>query len=133
MTTPDPDDVIRMDELLAQSARARGVDPAHPPRRLDQLVTGMIERVGPLVIYPNNTSRDLRWLAAGLDALARAADQAADAIDRDRRAEECRCVVSCADDPDTACSLSGIPHVHPDTDSDTFGPCPVHPDAPGDV
>lgn len=46
---------------------------------------------------------------------------------------ECRCVESCADDPDTACSLSGIPHVHPDDGSDTFGACPVHPDAPGDL
>jgi hypothetical protein len=45
----------------------------------------------------------------------------------------CRCVESCADDPDTACSLSGHPHVHPDNGSDTFGPCPVHPDAPGDL
>lgn len=45
----------------------------------------------------------------------------------------CRCVVSCADDPPTACSLSGISHVHPDDGSDTFGRCPVHPDAPGDL
>lgn len=46
---------------------------------------------------------------------------------------ECRCVVSCADDPATACSLSGEPHVHPDNGTDTFGRCPVHPDAPGDL
>lgn len=45
---------------------------------------------------------------------------------------DCTCVVSCADHPPTACSLSGIPHVHPDDGSGTFGPCPVHPDAPGD-
>lgn len=46
---------------------------------------------------------------------------------------ECRCVVSCADDPATMCSLSGESHVHPDDGSDTFGRCPVHPDAPGDL
>lgn len=46
---------------------------------------------------------------------------------------ECRCVFSCADDPDTACSLSGTHHVHPGTRTGTFGRCPVHPDAPGDL
>lgn len=45
----------------------------------------------------------------------------------------CRCVVSCADDPATRCGLSGQPHVHPDDGTDTFGRCPVHPDAPGDL
>lgn len=40
---------------------------------------------------------------------------------------DCECVYSCADDPATACSLSGEWHVHPD-----LGPCPAHPDAPGD-
>lgn len=45
---------------------------------------------------------------------------------------ECTCVESCGGDPATACSLSGEPHVHPDDSSGIFGPCPVHPDAPGD-
>jgi hypothetical protein len=45
---------------------------------------------------------------------------------------ECVCVHTCAEDPPTACSLSGQWHVHPDDGSGTFGPCPVHPDAPGD-
>jgi hypothetical protein len=38
----------------------------------------------------------------------------------------CACVFSCADDPETACSLSGDFHVH------AGDPCLVHPDAPGD-
>jgi hypothetical protein len=49
-----------------------------------------------------------------------------------RQVMECTCVENCAEDPRTACSLSGIPHVHPDDGSGTFGPCPVHPDRPGD-
>lgn len=49
-----------------------------------------------------------------------------------REAADCVCVENCAEHPPTACSLSGIPHVHPDDGSGTFGPCPVHPDAPGD-
>ena len=39
---------------------------------------------------------------------------------------DCTCVHTCAEDPPTACSLSGEWHVHPGD------PCPVHPDAPGD-
>lgn len=39
---------------------------------------------------------------------------------------DCACIYSCADDPETACSLSGEFHVHPEE------PCEVHPDAPGD-
>jgi hypothetical protein len=44
----------------------------------------------------------------------------------EREKAECTCVHDCADDPATACSLSGEWHVHPEE------PCPVHPDAPGD-
>lgn len=40
----------------------------------------------------------------------------------------CTCVYSCG-----SCSLSGDWHVHPDADGrGLFGPCPLHPDAPGD-
>jgi hypothetical protein len=47
---------------------------------------------------------------------------------------DCTCVENCGEHPPTACSLDGfIPHVHPDDGSGTFGPCPVHPDAPGDL
>lgn len=49
-----------------------------------------------------------------------------------RSDDECRCVFSCADDPPTACHLSGQWHTHPDEEGG-FGPCPAHPDAPGDV
>ncbi|MBO0676828.1 hypothetical protein JRC04_05065 [Mycolicibacterium sp. S2-37] len=46
---------------------------------------------------------------------------------------ECTCVFSCADDPMTACGWSGVEwHVHP-ASQPGFGPCPVHPDAPGDL
>ena len=38
----------------------------------------------------------------------------------------CECFFSCADEPRTACSLSGTWHAHSDW------PCPVHPHAPGD-
>jgi len=45
---------------------------------------------------------------------------------------DCVCVHTCAEDAATSCSLSGQWHVHPDDGSGTFGPCPIHPDAPGD-
>ncbi|HEV7651313.1 MAG TPA: hypothetical protein VGP26_24450 [Actinophytocola sp.] len=44
---------------------------------------------------------------------------------------DCLCVHTCADDPATACHLSGQWHTHPDEEGG-FGPCLVHPDAPGD-
>lgn len=49
-----------------------------------------------------------------------------------RITDECTCVLSCADDPTTRCSLSGEWHVHPDAQGPGFGLCPVHPGAPGD-
>lgn len=50
---------------------------------------------------------------------------------REWTGDGCTCVFSCADDPDTACHLSGQWHTHPDEEGG-FGPCPAHPDAPGD-
>ncbi|WP_331762508.1 hypothetical protein OG612_45605 (plasmid) [Streptomyces sp. NBC_01527] len=48
--------------------------------------------------------------------------------------DECTCVITCAEDPASACALSGQRHVHPDPSGlGTFGPCPEHPDAPGDL
>lgn len=48
--------------------------------------------------------------------------------------DECTCVINCAEDPRTACSLSGRRHVHPEIPGmpGVYGPCPEHPDAPGD-
>lgn len=43
-----------------------------------------------------------------------------------REVDECTCYHTCAEDPATACSLSGDFHVH------AGEPCPSHPDAPGD-
>lgn len=47
--------------------------------------------------------------------------------------QDCTCVEFCNEDPKTACSLSGRRHVHPASQGAGFGPCPVHPDAPGDL
>lgn len=45
---------------------------------------------------------------------------------------ECTCVYDCANDPESACSLTGTWHVHPGHVAG-FGACPEHPDAPGDL
>ena len=47
--------------------------------------------------------------------------------------QDCTCVESCDEDPDTACGLAGRPHVHPASQGAGFGPSPIHPDAPGDI
>ncbi|MEU0949849.1 hypothetical protein ABZ379_45415 [Streptomyces canus] len=77
------------------------------------------------------------WTLARLDLLAdrhrclpRVTDDASVA---DEDIQECTCVEFCDEDPRTACSLSGRPHVHPAAQGDGFGPCPVHPNAPGDA
>ncbi|WP_460071097.1 hypothetical protein [Streptomyces sp. YKOK-I1] len=48
--------------------------------------------------------------------------------------EDCTCVEHCDEAPKTACRLSGTPHVHPEIPGrpGVYGPCPVHPDRPGD-
>ncbi|MEU8682907.1 hypothetical protein [Streptomyces sp. NPDC048611] len=48
--------------------------------------------------------------------------------------DACTCIEYCDEDPKTACGLSGIPHVHPETPGwpGITGPCPVHPGRPGD-
>ncbi|MEU0234102.1 MULTISPECIES: hypothetical protein [unclassified Streptomyces] len=46
--------------------------------------------------------------------------------------QDCTCVEYCNEDLKTACALSGRRHVHPASQGAGFGPCPVHPDAPGD-
>lgn len=65
-----------------------------------------------------------RWHRTDV-AIPRAAKPAAVVLD-------CMCLVSCASDPLTRCSLSGQWHTHPDDGTGVYGPCPVHPDAPGD-
>ncbi|MGW2984090.1 hypothetical protein [Streptomyces goshikiensis] len=47
--------------------------------------------------------------------------------------EECTCVLTCAEDPKTSCSLSGQRHVHPAIPGrpGVYGQCPKHPDTPG--
>lgn len=51
-----------------------------------------------------------------------------------REIDECTCVEYCNQDPRTACRLSGTPHVHPADPSHpgAYGPCPAHPERPGD-
>ncbi|MFZ3557128.1 hypothetical protein [Streptomyces sp. BH055] len=46
--------------------------------------------------------------------------------------DECTCVINCAEDPRSGCSLSGRRHVHPLTRGQ-YGQCPEHPDAEGDL
>lgn len=60
---------------------------------------------------------DIEWMLGILEGLCEQSAAAAD----------CECRFSCADDPRTACSLSGQWHVHPGE------PCYVHPNAPGDL
>lgn len=50
--------------------------------------------------------------------------------------DDCTCIEYCDQDPETACSLSGTPHMHPEIPGapGVYGPCPVpaHQGRPGD-
>lgn len=74
----------------------------------------------------------MRRTILDLRAALRAARTLRDPADAPAREPICECVKDCAQRPASACSLSGDWHVHPLTEG-IFGPCPVHPDAPGDA
>jgi hypothetical protein len=76
------------------------------------------------------------WTLARLDLMAdrhRCSPRVTDTNGSQDEIQDCTCVEFCAEDPKTACTLSGRQHVHPAGQGSGFGPCPVHPDVPGDV
>ncbi|MFF3959142.1 hypothetical protein ACFYY1_39010 [Streptomyces sp. NPDC001890] len=80
------------------------------------------------------------WTLARLDLLAdrhrclpRVEDAAESSGSTLDEIQDCTCVEFCNEDRKTACSLSGRRHVHPASQGSRFGPCPIHPDAPGDL
>lgn len=79
---------------------------------------------GALAVYAALSG--ISWGSALALAEARVADEIYATAEASGPAA-CECITSCADVPATACSLSGEPHVHPET-----GRCPAHPAAPGD-
>lgn len=85
-------------------------DPAHGPNF--ELVDELRRRHDQLIEIPSALSTDPREVVNEID--------------------ECTCVTFCDEDRASACSLSGVPHVHPAAQGDGFGPCPVHPERPGD-
>ena len=92
-------------------------------------------------VTQNPDASDPEWRAA-LDELGRAlelARQVDPAFPADKAApgenlDDCTCIEFCDEDPASACTLSGVPHVHPDDPKrpGAYGPCPVHPERPGD-
>ncbi|MCX4677678.1 hypothetical protein OG413_20615 [Streptomyces sp. NBC_01433] len=75
--------------------------------------------------------RYVRWLArrAVKNVPALTAPAPHPVVDED----SCTCVINCDEGPQSGCSLSGRLHVHPRTRTGQYGPCPEHPDAPGDL
>ncbi|WP_326742786.1 hypothetical protein [Streptomyces sp. NBC_01768] len=76
------------------------------------------------------------WTLARLDLIAdrhRCSPRVTDTDGPLNEIQDCMCVEFCNEDTKSACRLSGRRHVHPASQGSGFGPCPVHPDAPGDV
>ncbi|MFG2864695.1 hypothetical protein [Streptomyces sioyaensis] len=72
--------------------------------------------------------RYVRWLAQRAVKNAPALAAPRSGADQDA----CTCVTNC-DEAKGGCSLAGRRHVHPRTRTGQYGPCPEHPDAPGDL
>jgi hypothetical protein len=72
-------------------------------------------------------------LAALADMQAKESRMANDNRSIRQENDLCTCVEACDEDPATACGLAGQPHVHPASQGPGFGPCPVHPERPGDL
>ncbi|RZU28218.1 hypothetical protein EV284_6384 [Streptomyces sp. BK022] len=118
-------------------------DPDRKPMPLEQLVETV---EGALYRRTAEQVAAVPWVAEAIglhDPRIRALGEVAALAEQQYRAAlvewigrdwTCLCVVSCAEDPATACSLSGERHVHPEIPGrpGVYGPCPVHPDAPGD-
>jgi hypothetical protein len=93
--------------------------------------TGTVRRVAPALLTVHAPDIDqLHADALYLDQLLTELASATPSEDLN----DCPCVEFCNEDPKTACSLSGIPHVHPEIPGmpGVYGPCPVHPERPGD-
>lgn len=73
---PNPGPGIDMAELLGNAARAHGLDPSHADPIMGPVIAHLFRQVGPVIVDPDRTGHQLRWLAAGLDAMARAAELA---------------------------------------------------------
>ncbi|MFD9190317.1 hypothetical protein ACFWCA_19065 [Streptomyces phaeochromogenes] len=132
-------DAIATIRRIIEPASGQNQQPM-PLERLVEVMEGALRRRTPEEIAA------VPWIAEaiGLHCPAiRAQGEVAALAERQHRAAlaewisrdwTCLCVVSCDEDPATACSLSGQQHVHPAIPGHpgAYGPCPVHPDAPGD-
>ncbi|MEU6462186.1 hypothetical protein [Streptomyces sp. NPDC046976] len=135
-----------MQNLVSATATIRNIiEPAASQERrtmsLDQLVTAV---EGALHRHSAEEVAAVPWVAEGIgqhaprvrtlgEAAAMAEQQYQAALVEWITCWTCLCVVNCADDPATACGLSGQQHVHPEIPGrpGVYGPCPVHPEIPG--
>lgn len=83
-------------------------------------------RTGSLTLCAEGEPLAVAVLGLSAPAAKRVAGLEARAVES-RPPAACVCYHTCAEDPETACSLSGGFHVH------AGEPCSVHPDAPGDA
>ncbi|MFJ7004187.1 hypothetical protein ACIQU7_24025 [Streptomyces albidoflavus] len=111
-----------------------------PLEKLVETVTGALHRRSPAeVAAVPSVAQAIGMHAPRIRALGEAAATAqeqylAALVEWIGRDWTCRCFVNCAEDPRSACGLSGQPHVHPQDRRrpGITGACPMHPDAPGD-
>lgn len=117
-----------MTDALAAADQIGGPSAGRALRKLNSLRGVLVAQQSQVAMALGELDNIVRALAESSTPVTRA-----DVDLRPPNWPGCRCVEDCASDPATACSLSGEPHVHPDDGLDTFGRCPQHPDAPGDL
>ncbi|MGW0562844.1 hypothetical protein ACWDZ4_20050 [Streptomyces sp. NPDC003016] len=126
-----------IDKMLTPAATAP--TPAMPLPQFMETVTGALVRRTPAeVAQVPWVAQTISAYAPHINALRELAETTAQRyqaalVDWIEVRQECTCVVTCAEDPASACSLSGKRHVHPLDRHGRFGPCPEHRDAVGDL
>ncbi|AKN68693.1 hypothetical protein QR97_01735 [Streptomyces sp. PBH53] len=127
-----------LDDALTGSHGIARPDAWKVPPLTDEQFAAALQQWPELAIFGEDLVRELslhhgiryvRWLAQRALKHARALA----AAEGQPEPDACTCVTNCAEDPKSACSLSGLRHVHPRTRTGQYGPCPEHPDAPGDL
>lgn len=119
---------VKITPVMPELERLRATKDAHAAAE-EAAVKALAARRAPVRDITDATGVPVRRVKQLLAGSATAPDaQPAEAP------EECACVLTCAEDPKTSCSLSGQRHVHPAIPDrpGVYGPCPEHPDAPGD-
>ncbi|GHF32895.1 hypothetical protein GCM10010218_12450 [Streptomyces mashuensis] len=126
-----------LDETMTRNHGLDRPEAWHVPQLTDEQFAHAFADWPELAVFGKDLVKDLcrhhgiryvRWLAQCAVKNAPALAAPSSSADEDA----CTCVTHC-DEAEGGCRLAGRRHVHPRTRTGQYGPCPEHPDAPGDL